>query len=197
MALNEVTKGRAFANRFIGRTFALANGAWSVSSTGVVTSNGENINGRSSGILKLPITVVANNTEHSFGAAGLLPTNAVVTDCYINVKTAEATGGTKTISIGTLSSESGGVAAGFLNGASTATLGLVRSTITTASHLVSATTRGASLATFDATTPGVYVETPYIVGSTVVGGRHVSYTLGSNDWVEFVGTAYVMYFTLA
>jgi hypothetical protein len=58
----------------------------------------------------------------------VLPAHAFVLDrlhgCGVNVTTAE-TAGAKTLTAGTLSSQSGGVAAGFINGSSTASLGLV------------------------------------------------------------------------
>lgn len=68
-----------------------------------------------------PITIAADTAEHATNA--IIPANAVVQDAYINVITAEATGATKTLSVGTLSSESQGNATGFITGLSVASTG--------------------------------------------------------------------------
>jgi hypothetical protein len=129
-----------------------------------------------------------------------LPSNGFVRDVWINVVTAEATGGTKTIDIGLLASESGGDADGFADALSVAATGLVRAGVTTTTGLnetyYSANTRGVMLSDFlvgtDAASDfGLYTEHPHIMGS--VTARSISWTPGSADFAELVADIAIVY----
>lgn len=73
---------------------------------------------------KIHITAAAGTSEND--TAYDLPAGAVLERVLLEVKTAEATGSTKTIDVGLLSSESGGDADGFLDGISTAATGIIQ-----------------------------------------------------------------------
>lgn len=133
-----------------------------------------------------------------------LPAKAVVLDVLLDVTTAEVTGGTPTMSVGLLSSESGGDADGFLVGVSCASTGLKRgvATVTAGSNeaYLSATTRGVLLGSFTAgsdaaTDVGTVYERPHLSDS--VTAKSITYTAGSNDWVEFRGSIIVVYVEVA
>jgi hypothetical protein len=131
-----------------------------------------------------------------------LPPKAIVLDVFVHVRVAEATGATKTIDVGVLSSESGGDADGFVDGLSVATIGLLRPTrtITTGSNtkfVAASPTRGVLLADHQAGTDvdqdeGLYIEKPFIVAAA----RSVTYTVGSSGFVEFRGDIYILYFEI-
>lgn len=146
-------------------------------------------------MVSIPIDVVASTSEQDTGYD--IPDDAIVYDVFIKVDTAEATGGTKTIDVGTLSSDSGD-ADGFLDGVSTAGTGVVRGvpTFTAGSSetYFASSTKGALLAptkvagSDTATDVGTYLELP----CTDPGSQSVTYTLGSNDWSEFVGSIVIV-----
>lgn len=125
-----------------------------------------------------------------------LPAKAVVTDVYIDVTTAEATGSTKAIDVGLLSSESGGDADGFLHQVSVATTGLKRAgaTLDGTNNWFVAGLRGALLARTvagaNADDRGLYNEFPH--RSDSVTAKSVTYTPAS-AFTEFRGSIYVVY----
>lgn len=127
-----------------------------------------------------------------------LPADAVVLKVFLKVTAAEATGTTKTIDVGLLSSESGGDADGFIVGLSVASTGtkVPTATIATNTH-VSATTSGELLFGFDAgadaTNPGIAFPKEHPVGVA----KSVSVTAGDTDWVEFEGSLFIQYLRLS
>ena len=146
-------------------------------------------------IKKIPVTLVAKTDEQDTGWA--LPTKAIVLDVLLDVITKEETGTTKTVTVGTLS----GDADGYLNAASVADAGLVRGKATITGNNESyfaSTTRGALLATLVAGTDadgdvGTYYEFP----DTTMGGKKISYSLGSADFKELVANIIVVYIEVA
>lgn len=162
----------------------------------LIDANGANIK-----IKKLPVAFVASSAEQDTGWD--LPANSLVLDVFVQVTTVEATGTTKTIDVGLLSGESGGDADGFLDGVSVATTtGIKRGipTITTGSNetFFASTTRGVLLSQFFAGTDvaadsGTYYEKPHIVGVA----KSVTWTLGSNNFAEFVGNIFIVYVQLS
>lgn len=146
-------------------------------------------------IKKISITTPADASEHSSGFT--LPAKAIVLDVFVDVTTAEATGGTKTLDVGTDSTDSGD-ADGFLDGISVAATGLVRgkATITAGSTetYFASTTKGALLASLTAGSDvaqdtGTYYEFP----DTTMGGKEITYTAGSADFAELTADIYVVY----
>ncbi len=111
-----------------------------------------------------------------------LPEYCVVTNVIVQVTTAEATGGTKTIDVGTLSTDSGD-ADGFLDGVSVATKGLVKGTLASAGQTVGVLLRA------DEDGSGALVPEPCVAP----GSRSVSWTPGSNDFAELAGYIYIFY----
>jgi hypothetical protein len=134
-------------------------------------------------ILKIPIGISAVNTEVDTGYD--IPATGLILEAWVEVITAEATGGTKTLDLGLLSSESGGDADGFVDGVSVASTGIKPLTL-----ISSGQTRGALLRA-DESGAGVLVPVPFSCAS--VTAKSVSRTLGSNDWVEFVGNLILLY----
>lgn len=133
-----------------------------------------------------------------------LPADALVDDVLVYVRTAEATGATKTLDVGILSSESGGDADGFLDGISVSSTGLKRSasTITTGANntFLASSTRGAFLRDLVAGEDvaaggdGFVSEKPFLTSS--VTGKSVSVTPGSNDFAELVADIIFVYRTV-
>jgi len=150
-------------------------------------------------VKKIELSTPSDGSEQSTGFS--LPSKAVVLDVFLDITTAESTGGTKTMNVGTDSAD-GGDADGYLAGVSVAATGLVRgkATLTTGSNetYFSATTKGALLATLvagsdTATDVGTYYEFP----DTTMGGKEITWTPGSADWNEFTGNLYIVYIELA
>jgi hypothetical protein len=144
------------------------------------------------------INIIAPSDATEQDTAFDLPANSLVLDVYVNVTSAEATGTTKTIDVGLLSSETNGDADGFLVGIDVSATGIVRgvATITTGAmeNFFASTTRGALLANFTAgddvpTDVGTNYETPHITDTAV----SVTFTAGSADFVELVANIYVLY----
>jgi hypothetical protein len=147
----------------------------------------------------LPVTVVAAATEQSTGWS--LPATAMVLDVFLDITTQEATGGTKTVDIGTDSTDSGD-ADGYAAGLSVAAAGLVRPTaaITAGGSetYFSGNTRGALLCNYvaggnTATDHGLYQEFP----DGTMGGKEITYTLGSDDFAELVANMVIVYIEIA
>lgn len=154
-------------------------------------------------VKRIDITSTPTGSEQDTGWD--LPANAVLTDLLVYVKTAEATGGTKTLDIGLLASESGGDADGLADGISVAATGWVRPgfalTVGGSETYVSAITRGVLFApsalagSNSGGDVGTYFERPHL--SSSVTAKSVSYTAGSNDFAEFRGSIYLFYFVRA
>jgi hypothetical protein len=124
-----------------------------------------------------------------------LPTKFMVVDCFVDVITQEATGGTKTIDVGTAGTSND--PDGFIDGASVAAAGQVRgqATVTTGSSetYYSANTRGVLLSDYlaggdAADNFGVYREKP----DFTAGGDPVTASPGSADFEELVADVYVI-----
>ena len=107
----------------------------------------------------------------------------VILDCFVKVRTLEATSGTKTIDVGLLSSESGGDTDGFLDGVSTAAAGTVRGSLDSGGQ-----TYGVLLHE-DESGAGVLVRSGAVIGEAV----SLVYQLGAAH-TELVGEIYVIYF---
>jgi hypothetical protein len=128
-----------------------------------------------------------------------LPAESIVLGVVIDVDTAEATGGTPTLDVGLLSSESGGDADGFIDGASVTATGKVQGTVTAtvggsetylSACTVGALLRAAYVAGSDvATDHGIFVPRMHLTGTA----RSVTYTAGSNDFAEFRGRIIIIY----
>jgi hypothetical protein len=124
-----------------------------------------------------------------------LPAGFMVQDCFVNVITAEATGGTKTIDVGTAGTSND--PDGFIDGASVAGIAKVRgqATVTTGvtETYYSANTRGVLLSDYLAGTNaaddfGIYREKP----DFTAGGDPVTASPGSADFEELVADVYVI-----
>jgi len=147
---------------------------------------------------KLEITSTPTGSEQDTGWN--LPQSAIVFDVFVEVTTAEATGGTKTLDVGLLSSETAGDANGLLDGVAVSATGIKQGAFTvtdgTNQNYVSANTLGVML--FDgeigsdaAGEAGVVARTPHVVtGSNAVS---VTYTAGSVDFAEFRGSIHIVY----
>lgn len=153
-------------------------------------------------IKKIDITSAPTGAEQDTGWD--LPAKAVILDVFIDVTAAEATGGTKTLDVGLKSGESGGDANGFLAAISVAATGLIRgkAALTAGANesYFASTTRGALFGTFLAGTNaagdvGTCYEQPH--ASTSVTAKSLTYTAGSNDFIEFRGSIYVVYEEIA
>lgn len=151
--------------------------------------------------VKYAIAAAPDGSEQDTGVD--LPTGGIVLDCFVNVTTAEATGATKTLDVGLLAGESGGDTNGFLAAIDVSSTGLKRgvATITAGGSetYFASSTRGALFASLTAGSDsagdvGTYYEFPHILNGTAVS---LCYDAGSNDWVEFRGTIYVIYCELA
>jgi hypothetical protein len=145
------------------------------------------------------IAISATPTGSEQDTAWDLPAKAVVLDVYVDVTTAEATGGTKTIDVGLLSGESGGDADGFLDGVSVATTGIKKGAPTYhASGYVTGSTLGLLLAQTvvgsSTSAEGRSDRIQHVAGS--VTAKSVSFTAGSNDFAEFRGAIYIVYLEL-
>lgn len=131
---------------------------------------------------KIPVTT---KTDTEIDTGWDLPAKAIVLNVWVDVITFEATGTTKTIDIGLLSSDTGGDADGFVDGLSTATAAGIRK----GTLLNSGQTLGAYLRV-DESGAGVLVPEPHVAGSVVA--KRVTYTLGS-EHTELVANIYIEY----
>jgi hypothetical protein len=133
-------------------------------------------------IVKITPGTTPDGSEEDSGID--LPTSGVVNEVYVNVTTAEVTGATKTLDVGLLSGEAGGDANGFLAAVDVSSTGLKKGTLVSTGQTLGA------LLYVDEDGAGTVVPEPHVLNGTAVS---VSYTAGSNDWVEFVGDIYVVY----
>lgn len=112
------------------------------------------------------------------------PANSVILPTpFIYVRTAEATGTTKTIEVGIT-----GTAAAFINGLSVAATGLKQPVLTDA-----AVTMGTKLFVYSGATSTAPVPTPDIEASAVA----LTWTPGSTDWAEFDGDLILHWYQFA
>ena len=161
-------------------------GAFKIAGTEVTASASElnqldaSLVGATSKIKKISITAPADGNETRTGWS--LPANAVVKNVWLNVGTAEATGTTKTINVGTDSTDSGD-ADGYLTGVSVAGTGLVKGTL-----LNSGQTLGALLQVDEDGSGAVVPEI-----DIASGGKEITYTAGSADFAELVADIYIEY----
>jgi hypothetical protein len=149
-------------------------------------------------VKKLSVTTTPTGSEED--TTWDLPAKAFVMDCIVDVTTAESTGATKTLDVGTDGSGSNDPN-GFIAAIDVSTTGLKRpeATVTAGSNetYFSANTRGALIADFlagtdAATDVGTYREKTDVTS----GGESITYTAGSADWNEFRGDIYLFYIEL-
>lgn len=134
-------------------------------------------------IAKIAITAPADGTETATGFT--LPDKAIVRDVFLDVTTAEVTGTTKTITVGTDSSDSGD-ADGFLTGVSVGTTGLKKGTVADG-----AVTLGELLLTdIDGT---IDVKEPDISS----GGKEITFTAASANFDELEANIFIVYTEVA
>ncbi len=117
-----------------------------------------------------------------------MPAKAIVTGVWLDVTTAEVTGATKTMDVGLLSSESGGDADGFLDNIATTPVGLKQGSLVNGAVTLGALLKETITDSAAATQSG---RKPFLSDS--VTAKSISYTFGSNDWVEFRGTLVIQY----
>lgn len=135
-------------------------------------------------VAKIAITAPEDGTEQSTGFT--LPDKCVVHAVYLDVTTAEATGTTKTITVGTDSTDSGD-ADGFLAGVSVAATGLVKGTLASAGQTLGA------LLVADEDGAGALVPEADISS----GGKEVTFTAASADFAELVANIFIEYTEIA
>jgi hypothetical protein len=194
-----ITKGKALVGEIRTNVLDIGGTELTATATELNAIADVSVNGAIHKVKKISISSTPTGSEQD--TTFDLPAKAIVTDVWVDVTTAEATGGTKTLDVGLLSSESGGDADGFLDGISVATTGLKRGipTFTVGSNetFYASTTRGSLLRTVSlagadvAGDVGTYHERPHLSDS--VTAKSVSYTAGSNDFAEFRGAIYIAY----
>lgn len=173
---------------------------------GDITLDSEGAGGGATTLMKCKKIAISSTPTGAEQDTGWdLPSTAIVTHVVLKVTTAEATGGTKTMDIGLLSSETGGDADGFCDGISAAATGFVGPGIATASGggetaYMSGTTFGVKLASFTAGAGvvgdvGTYIRLEHLADS--VTAKSVTYTAKDTDWAEFRGEIWIAYFDLA
>lgn len=161
---NRLTKGRALVGALT------TSGALSVAS-GPLTASSTIFSGvgfTTASILTrhLRISVASlNGLEVNTGVT--IPLGSIVRDCYLHIKTQEATANTKTMSVGLLSTGPGGMTAGFLLNVGTASVGVVRGIMSSASVSAGSLFQRGSAAS------GRFWE-PFVTSGTI--GLNVSYT---------------------
>lgn len=148
----------------------------------------------------LPVTVVAAATEQDTGWD--LPAKSLILDVWLDVITLEATGGTKTVDVGTLSSDAGD-ADGFLDAVSVAAAGRINGegviSGTGKDAFWNTNTRGVLLSIFqqggsaDVDNGGIYARIP----CADPGSLSITYTLGSDDFAELVANICILYVEIA
>lgn len=147
-------------------------------------------------VAKIPVTALSTG-EKDTGFD--LPTKGIVLDVFVDVTTAEATGSTKTIDVGLLSSESGGDADGFLDGVVDSAIAVVGPEVAATdgsnqNYFAAAPKLGALLRQGDlggdaAGTSAALIKKAHILNGTA---KSLTYTLGSTH-TELVASIYVVY----
>jgi len=139
---------------------------------------------------KIPVSAATNAEQDTTFD---LPAKAIVMDVFVEVTTAEVTGSTKTITVGTKAGESGGVAAGFLNGVSVAATGMKKGAVTVTSGVWASNTYGSNLSDFTAGTNsddrGLFTRKQYLTDS--VTAKSIVWTPAS-AFTEFRGNIYIV-----
>lgn len=148
----------------------------------------------------LPLTIVAVDTETDTGWD--LPAKSLILDVWLDVTTEETTGTTKTVDIGTLTGDSGDPN-GFCADISVVAAGRINAEAvisgTGANAFWDTNTRGALLSIFqqgaagDADNGGLYARIP----CADPGSVSVTYTLGSDDFVQLVANICILYVEIA
>jgi hypothetical protein len=135
------------------------------------------------------VHLVANGLDSEQDTGYDLPPKAILRNVYLDVTTVEATGGTKTIDIGLLASETGGDANGFLAAVScSGTAGLRQGTVSTGTATLGALLKE-DVQGSAGSTGNTEVPEPFLTDE--VAAESLSYTFGSTGWVEFVGDLYL------
>ena len=152
-------------------------------------------------LYRYKITTTPTGSEQDTGID--LPTTGFVIDAWVDVDTAEATGTTKTLDIGLLSTESGGDLDGFVDGLSVAAAGLIRPRFVptvgsnntylgaAATHTVGALLTGTLIAGEDTAAggDGFAMRGWHALNGTA---KSLVYKAGSNDFAEFRGSISVL-----
>ena len=134
--------------------------------------------------IRLPIVAATTETDTGFN----LPAKGVVLDCWLDVRTFEATGTTKTVDVGLLTGESGGDPDGFIDGLSVASsAGIKQPVLTKGSETVGALLKYTITDNGSATHPQ---RQWHVLNGTA---RSVTYTLGANNFAEMVCDFVVVY----
>jgi len=137
--------------------------------------------GAASKIKKVALPIVAATTETD--TTLILPAKSIIKNAFLLVATPEATGGTKTITLGIKAVD----ADGLLKATSVAAAGLLTGTL-----LNTGQTLGALLCQ-DESGAGVLVPEPYVCAAAAT----ITYSLGSNDFEELVAYAIIEYIEIA
>lgn len=161
--------------------------SWNHGRGGYIFGNVELTDARIPRYKKIEITATPTGSEQD--TTFDLPVPCVVTNVFVNVTTAEATGGTKTMDVGLLSSETNGDANGFLAAVSCAATGLVGGSLASGGQTLGA------LLYADESGAGVLVPEKHMV--TGSNAKSVTYTAGSADWAEFRGELWIEYVDLS
>jgi hypothetical protein len=127
--------------------------------------------------ITIPIVAVASVAEQDTGID--LPAKAIVLGVYLDVTTAEVTGGTKTVDVGLKAGESGGDADGFLDGVACSATGLRQGSLVSG-----AVTRGLLLKETVTDSAAATHASPKPHLSDSVTAKSITFTLGSNDFAE-------------
>lgn len=142
-------------------------------------------------VAKVALTCPADGAETDSGFT--LPANAIVLDVLLRVTAAEATGTTKTLEVGTDSTD-GGDADGYMDAVDVSTTGLKKAVPTL--HGTNGVVDGvqgdllwAITAGTNADDRGMALHTPDVAS----GGKKVTITAASADWAEFAGTLFILY----
>lgn len=132
-------------------------------------------------------TLISGSSEFALtGPEAVLPAQGIVIDVYVNVLVA-STGGTKTFSLGLLSTSSGGNRTGFLNSINAAATGLQLPVIAVGTS--GAGTYGTFLSTFS--TGNAPAQKSFAIDSVLA--KTLSFTPNSTDWALFTADIYLCY----
>lgn len=134
------------------------------------------------------ISITATPTGSEQDTTWDLPAKAIVRNVFVDVTTAEATGTTKTLDIGTLSGESGGDADGFVDGVDVSSTGVKQ-----VSLVSGAVTRGVLLKETVTGSGSATHSSPRDYSASANTARSISYTAGSNNFAEFRGKIIIEY----
>jgi hypothetical protein len=189
----------------VGRSGATAQAVTLTSTSNSFYGTGTNLLNTAK-VKQISISTTPTGSEQDTGWD--LPAKSMVIDVWVDVTTAEATGGTKTLDVGLLAGESGGDLDGFIDGVSVSTTGIkkgvfVQTTGSNNNYLGAAGThtRGVLLTELliageDTAAGGDGVGIKGVHLSTAVTAKSVVYKAGSNDFAEFRGTINILYVEL-